>query len=250
MGNKSSFIVRNLSALVFLLVYLVMVVIHLISDSFILEDQLYLIIYLFPFVFIGLALDYLLRQNSTMKTAYQIFIKLLPLGVFLMIILSSLEIFDSSDTPAAFDNFFWIFISLPFFLTSYQKDKARPRLLHSLIGTGAVTAIYIYLTTQTEALDRKYGAILIIISYFLLLYTASGIERLPYVGLILGCLNAVILLLLRYYPITQDAISGGWDIDIANKIDMLLVFTSVFSILVRVYEEYITRKNEVQSSEQ
>lgn len=234
---------RNLSALVFLLIYLIVVVIHLVSDSFILENQISLIIYLAPFVLIGLSLDYILRRNNTMNTAYRIVIKLLPLGVFLMILLSSLELFDSPDMPAAFENLFWIFICLPFFLASYQKDDVRRKLLHSLIGTGAIAAIYMFLTTQTDALDKKYGAVLIIISYFLLLYTASGIKRLQYIGLFIGCLNAVILLLLRYIPITQNAVSGGWDIDIASKLDMLLIFTCVFCILVRIYEAYITRKS-------
>lgn len=235
--------------MVFFFIYLIMVAIHLISDSFIAENQISLIIYLSPFVLIGLSLDYILLRNNTMSTAYRIVIKLLPLGVFLMLILSSLELFDSPDMPAAFENLFWIFISLPFFLTSYQKDDIRRRLLNSMIGTGAVTAIYMFLTTQTDALDKKYGAVLIIISYFLLLYTASGIKRLQYIGLCIGCLNALILLLLRYFPPSRNVEAGKWDIDIASRLDMLLIFTCVFCVLVRIYEAYITGKNKSKSAD-
>jgi hypothetical protein len=99
-----------------------------------------------------------------------------------------------------------------------------------------------FLTTQTKMLNKNYGATIIIVSYFFMLYVASGINRLSYIGILLGTLNAAVMIMLRYFPLTALSRTYGWDIDIANKVEMLLLFTFIFCILVRIYEVILAKK--------
>lgn len=248
MVKISEKVLRNLSTIMFIMIYVAMVIIHLVSDSFILSDQFFLILLMLPFLFIGLSLDYILRHNKVMKTWYRVIIQLLPLGIFIMIFISSTMYYGEGNIYTVFDYLFWFFISLPFFLASYQKDALRQRILHSLIGAGAILVIYMYLSTQTKLLDKNYGAMLIVVSYFCMLYAASGVKRFPYIGLALGILNAVAMLFFRYVPFTQAAKMYGWEYDINGKIDMIIIFSFVICILVRIYEVRITKDMEISSS--
>jgi hypothetical protein len=165
----------------------------------------------------------------------------MPLGIFIMMFVSTIFLYAAEVTLTAFNYLFWLFISLPFFMASYQKDGSRPRILHSLIGTGAIAVAYMFLTTQTDTLNKSYGAIIILASDFFMLYVASGINRLRYIGLGLGVLNAVMMILLRYFPISIPAKTYGWDYDISNKIELLMISTFLFCILVRLYEVRISK---------
>jgi hypothetical protein len=181
-----------------------------------------------------------------MKTLKRIIIQLMPLGVFLMMFISTILLYYEENLVAAFNYLIWFFISLPFFMASYQKEDVRPRLLRSLIGTGAVVVAYMFLTTQTDMLNKSFGAMVIIISYFFMLYVASGIKKLPNIGLAAGLINAIVYILMRYYPSTELAKTYGWDFDISNKVELLIIFTFIFCILVRIYEVVLAKKQETK----
>lgn len=236
MNGKAAFLPGNLSAISLLLVYVVMVVNHLIGASFDPADQLGLFFIMLPFILTGMALDFILRRNKTMTAGVHIAVRLLPLGIFLMQLAGTVMMYLDMTSPDIFNYLIWLFLALPFFIASYEREGQRQRSIRSLIGTGAVIIAYVYLTTQTDVLDRNYGALVYFMSFFLMLYTASGIKKAPYLGTAVGILTAVALLLLRYFPVTAGAREYGWDYDIFGKAETLIILTFVLCILIRLYE--------------
>ena len=242
MNKKASFLLNNLSTLALFIVYISLVVIHLINDGFIMVNQLGLMITMLPFLLIGIALDYLLKNNPIIMRGLRIFAQLLPLGIFLMQMVTTVIFYLNVNSYDVFDYLIWVFLSLPFFITSYEKEGMRPRVIRTLYGTGAVAVVYIFLLTQTKELTYGIGELIYFISYFLILFIVSGNRKLPYIGTIIGILNAAALLLMRYFPITSNAKEYGWDHDIAFFMELLVLTTLVLCIIIRILEEVFHKK--------
>ncbi|HWT75736.1 MAG TPA: hypothetical protein VN258_13605 [Mobilitalea sp.] len=238
MKKISSFILRNLSVTIFIVVYFGLVVMHLLSDQFILENQLSLILTMLPFIIYGIALDYLIRKNRALNTWIRIIAQLLPLGIFIMQIVSTVYLYLGKESYDIFKYLIWLFLVAPVFITSYTKDGMRSRIINTAIGTGAFIVVYVFLTTQTKELSSGYGAMIYFITYFMMLYTAGGIKKIPYLGTVLGVLNALLLLIHRYVPITSDARTYGWEYDISFLIEMFIVITFIICIVIRLVEEF------------
>lgn len=245
MDKKAAFLPRNLSAVSFVFIYIAMVINHLIDDSFNLTDQLSLIIVMLPFFLIGMALDFILRQNKTLTVWVRVVVQLLPLGIFLIQLLSTISLYLGLTSLDLFNYLIWLFIALPFFMASFEKDGLRLRMIRALIGTGSIAIAYIILTAQTDVLNKNYGATVYFISYFFMIFAASGIRQFPYFGVLLGILNAAALLVFRYFPITAGAKEYGWDYDIFGKVETLIMVTFTLCILGRLYEAIQAKKNSV-----
>ena len=242
MNKKASFLFNNLSAIALALVYLCLVVMHLIIDGFILVNQLGLIMTMIPFLLIGIALDYLLKGNPQLTRGVRIFAQLLPLGVFLMQIITTVFLYLDRDSYEVFDYLIWIFLSLPFFISSYEKDGMRPRVIKTIYGTGAVVIVYVFLLTQTKELTYGISEFIYFVFYFLILFIVSGNRKFPYIGTVIGILNAAALLLMRYLPFTENAKYFGWDYDIAFLMELLVLSTLILCIIIRILEEVYRKK--------
>jgi hypothetical protein len=96
--------------------------------------------------------------------------------------------------------------------------------------------MYLFLSTQTADLNKDIIPALYLIIFFCIIYTASGIKKAPYLGMILGILNALSLLSLRYYPITPKVKSFGWSYNINAKIEILIIIFLLLSIMIRLIE--------------
>ncbi|MHB8131136.1 MAG: hypothetical protein ACYDEX_19320 [Mobilitalea sp.] len=238
MNKKSLVIQRNFSTITLIAIYLIMVVTHLFYDSFVLEDQLILIITMLPFIMIGLILDFILRRNLALNKSIRIVAQLLPSGIFGMQLISTFLIYAEKEPSDLFNYLIWLFLALPFFIASYNKEGHKHKMISSLIGAGLIAVVYLFLTTQTDLLNEGSGAIIYFTSYFLMLYAASGIRKLPYLGIVLGVLNTVALLWLRYMPVTEDAINHGWDYDIFTNVELLIMGTLLLCILIRFLEVF------------
>ncbi len=238
MNKFSAFAINNLSAFTLFILYLITVILHITSDGPDITDQLGLITIYLPFLLLGIALDYILRHNSTLERWLRIIVALLPLGIFLTQLISMILLTLGKETYDIFNYLIWLFIAAPFFIASYEKNIPRQRILRAGIATGAIVIAYLFLSTQTRELNSGYGSMIYYISYFMMLYTASGIKKLPwpYLGMVLGILNAAFLLLLRYVPMTGDARDYGWDYSIFGSVEMSIIITFVICIIVRVIE--------------
>jgi hypothetical protein len=235
MNKKLLFIQRNLSAFSFVIIYIILVAIHLFSDSFILANQIGLIITFLPFVAIGGVLDFILRRNTTLDKGFKIFAQLLPAGVFaLQAVTAILDAFGRTSYDI-FRYAIWLFLTAPFFIAGYQKNSHSKKMLYSLIGTGVIVVVYLFLTTKTIELNKGAGALIDFISYFCMLYAASGIRKFPYLGFLLGLLNAGFMLSLYYSPVTLAAQTQGWDYDFNSNMEFMIVITLFVSIMVSLF---------------
>lgn len=240
----------NLSVIAFTIIYLVIAIIHLIFNNYNLTehltDQLSLLLVMLPFLLIGLALDYILGKNQTMEQWIVVITKLLPAGVFVIQVISSIYLLLDKAPTTLFNQLIWLFLALPFFIVSYDKETFRQRLRPSLIGTIVLAVVYLFLTMQTKELDGGTGAVILLASYFCLLYASSGIKKLPYLGMLLGILNALLLLVFRYIPLTEGARLYGWDYDILRNFECLIIATLVFSVVIRSCEAAKLRSQSIQ----
>lgn len=232
MNKKSEIILRNLSLFTFLAIYVVLAVTLLFLEAFVAETQYYVITTLLPFFLLGLILDYVVSRNKVLLKGYKIFTQLLPAGIFLLYGLSQLLRLAGRPHSAAFNYLIWLFIAAPFFIAGYQKEGNRSKILFSILGTGLMAASYLYLTTKTRQLDGGSGFVVYMICYFMMFYAASGLPRLAYLGVVFGFMNAVVLLLLWKYPVTQTARLYGWDYDISYNFELLMLTTFILCILV------------------
>lgn len=246
MKKSSAFLHRNLSIVLLVMTYLLMVVIHIISDSFLLKEQGELLLTMLPFFAVGSIIDYILARRQDVDKSLKVFAKLCPAFIFLMQGITSAYIILEQKPPELFDYLIWLILALPFFIASYDKKEHKHKLIYSGIGTGLVVLTYLFLTTQTDELNEGYGAVIYFITYFLLLYTASGNVKLPYLGMVLGLINAAAYLWLRYQPITEAARLHGWDYELYIMVDLLILITLCISILLRLLEEVLVRKRAIE----
>lgn len=236
MNKALKIILNNLSGIAMFIVYLTMVIIHLAYDSFIAANQYELLVTMLPFILYGLILDYILRSNNDLGMGLKTFSRLLPIGIFVMQLITSILTAAGKETFEVFYYLIWIFLSLPFAIGSYQKVGFRKRFIFSLIGTALILAAYVYLTTQTDALDGRYGAIVYFMTYLMMIYSTSGIRKIPFLGIIIGALNAMAMILYRFFPNTAAAKYYGWDYDIFGSIEMLILVTLMASVMIRMIE--------------
>lgn len=201
-------------------------------ESFQWETQWNVFSTLVPFFILGAILDYITDKNNDLTTGYKIFSQLMPTGIFLLLGISL--IFEIIDRPPvkSFEYLIWVFVALPFFITSYFRDNYRRRMFSSLFGTGLIGAVYLYLTTLTNELDGEKGLIVYLICIFLMFYAASGYKKLFFIGIVLGLIDASIIIFLWKNPITKKARLYGWDFDIAFKFELLLLATFALCILI------------------
>lgn len=247
MKDKPKFLQRNLSAAILLAIYIVFVIIHLISEGFLLELQFDLMLTLIPFILVGAILDLLLSRNDTLIKGFKTLAQLFPAGILAMFFIS---IYFTSDNNkfVMFKYLVWLFLSLPFFIASYKKETHRTKLKFALIGTVLFAAIYLYLTTKTNELNESYGAIIYFVSYFSMLYAASGIHKLPYLGTILGAVNAALLYFFMINPVTENASIYGWDSDIVMLLEGMIMLTFVICLIIQIISVFL-KKNVEESKE-
>lgn len=243
MNKKSKIIQRNMSLFTIAAIYLIVAIILLFLESFQLDTQLNVITTLAPFFLVGAILDYIVSRNTGLSTMYKIIVQLLPAGIFILFGLSVLLDIAGRNPVDAFNYIVWIFIALPFFISSNFKDNYKKRLLFSLIGTGLVGAIYLHLTTITDELNEENGLMVYLICFFLMFYAASVFKNLSYMGAILGALDAAILIFLWKNPITENAKIHGWDYDIAFNFETMIFLTFILCILICLLNVIIKEKS-------
>lgn len=230
--QKSSFIMKHLSALAFITIYVVYAVYHVIADTFLLTDQLGLLFVMLPFILIGLALDYILSNNQELEQWIKVIAKLLPLGVFVMQIISTIYLYQEEEL-SIFNYMIWLFVAAPFFIASYTRENVQRRVYLSGIGTGAFLVVYLFLATQTDAIDSGYGSIAYFAAYFMIMFAVTGRKRFPYLTVVISVINAVVLLFRRYVPTTRDTKLYGWDYNLNAVIELLIIIT--FSLCISFY---------------
>lgn len=232
MNKRSGTVRRNLSLFTFIAIYLVIAIVLLFLESFQWETQLNVITTLIPFFLLGVILDFIVSRNHDLQKGYLIFAQLLPTGIFLLFGISVIVDIIGQPSIDAFNYIIWIFIAIPFFMTSYFRDNYRKRMLTSLIGTGLVGAVYMQLTTKTDALDESSGLIVYLVCIFLMFYAASRLKKMFFIGLVLGAIDAIILIFLWKNPVTDMSRLHGWDYDIAFQFELLLLTNFIICIMI------------------
>jgi len=250
MSKNYGFVSRNLSIIAFAVTYIVTVSIHISSDSFIAGNQLGLFLIFVPFFLMGAALDYIVKNNESLNSFLGALARLLPLGIILMGMHKNLLI-NSEKAIVYYYNYYigfivWMLIALPLFFASFNRQLFRQKTIRSLTGTAAFGIIYLYLATKTGALDKGAGFVIILLSYFFIFYSISGIKGLNYAAPILGIINAITLLVFYKFPGEADRFR--WDSNINIKIDILMLLTFIACIIIRVYATFMARKNQTQAS--
>lgn len=247
MKDKSNFLQRNLSAAILIGIYIIFVITHLISEGFLMELQVDLLLTLVPFILLGTILDFVISRNHMLQKGFKTLAQLFPAGIFAMFLISIY--FTSEDNKfSIFKYFVWLFLTLPFFIASYKKETHKQKLKFAFIGTALVAILYLYLTTKTNELDESYGAIIYFVSYFSMLYAASGIHKLPYLGTILGAINAGLLYFFMINPVTQNASIYGWDADIVVEFEAMIIITFVICVIIQIIS-VILKNNAVENKE-
>lgn len=232
MKKKSTFILRNLSAFIFITIYLVLFLIFIFLEGFIPEVQLDMLLTIAPFILLGAILDYIASKNNVLSKDYKIIAQFLPAGVFILYGLTKILELAGREPIDLFNYLIFLFISVPFLIISYNKAGHKNKMIYSLIGTGLVAASYLYLTTITKELNEGTGLVIYLISYFAMFYAASSLRKMPYLSIILGAANASILLLIYKFPVTATAKTYGWDYDIAQNFEILMIEFLILSILI------------------
>lgn len=230
MNKKTKTILRNMSLFTFIAIYFIIAITLVFLESFQLETQLNVITTLVPFFLIGAILDFIVSKNNKLTSLYKIIVQLLPAGIFVLFGISVIYNVSGRTPLDAFNYLVWLFIALPFFISSDFKENHKMRLIFSLVGTGLVGAVYLYLTTLTNELNHGNGLMVYLIYFFLLYYAASGFKNLSYIGTILGAIDASILVYLWKNPVTENAKIYGWDYDIAFNFELIMLFTLIICI--------------------
>lgn len=232
MNKISAFVLRYLSTLVFIAIYLVLFIFHMFLEGFVPEIQLDMLLTMVPLILLGVILDYIVNRNNVLSNGYKLFTQILPAGVFVLIGLSSIFEIAGREKVDLFNYLVYLFLTVPFFIVSYNKTGHKNKMIFSLIGTGLVAAAYLYLTTLTAELNEGTGLVIYLIAYFSMFYAASGLRKMPYLSIILGAANASILILIYKFPVTDTAKTYGWDYDIAQNFSILMLEFFVLCILI------------------
>lgn len=247
--SKNSFLSRNLSLIAFAVTYIVTVSIHLSSDSFIAENQLALLIIFAPFFLMGAALDYITRNNESLNAFLGTLARLLPIGIIIMGMYKNNHM-DSGNIITYYFNYYvgfvvWLFIALPLFFSSFNRNLLRQKTIRSLTGTAAFGIVYLMLATKTGALNKGAGFVIILLSYFFIFYAISGIngKLLNFSAPLLGIINAILLFVFYQFP-GRDI---SWDSNINIKIDIMILITFIICFIIRVYATFMDRKGKAHT---
>ncbi len=235
MNKKPSLIQRHLSTFSFLVFYILLIIGHLIMDGLVLSIQFEMLITILPFMLIGIILDYVLRHDSNLHQIFKVFAQLIPISLILLIVVSGLfnnTTFNGQSLTDMLNYTYWLFIGLPFFMASYDKQHKKP-LIFSTIGIIVLAIVYFYLTMSTYKLIVGGQAILHFLALFFILYSASTIKKIPFLGLILGGLKGIALLIIRFKPASPSDFFIAWDRNIAVQFEMLTLITFILCILIR-----------------
>lgn len=227
-----SFIPKHLSASIFVAIYLVLIPVYLFLEGFVLETQLNLLILIAPFAVLGIVLDYITESNKAMANKYKLLVRLLPAGVFLLFGINAILKGAGRESSELFSYLMWLFITAPFFIATYSKERHKDRLIYSIIGTALVAAAYLYLTTKSNDLNTGEGLIIYLISYFLAFYAASNLKRLPWLSAVIGAANGVMLVLIYEYPNMDINSMNQPYSDIALSFELLMMEFFILCILV------------------
>lgn len=241
MNRVKSLLQRNLSALIFLVIYLVMAVFFLLLEGFQADSQLNLITVILPCMLLGVVLDFIISRNTVLNSGQKYFTQVLPSGIFIVYFITILFQTIDRSLPDYYNYFFYLFIAGPFMIASYQKQEHRRRMIFSLLGTVAVFALYLYLTTKTENLNKGSGLFIFMISYFMMFYAASMISKLPYLPILLGLINTAILWYLYQNPVSLDGLPHNWDYDYLLFFEYLMLGSFGVCILVRLLAEFVNK---------
>lgn len=245
MNKSESFLLRNLSVMALAFVYICTVLYHISSDSFILGNQLGLLIVFLPFALMGLALDYIVRSNKTLNKVLGILARILPLGIIFMWLGNSIFMNHNENIIVKYYFYYvgyvvWLFLALPFFIAGFSKEGFRNKTILSLSGTAAFAVFYIYLITKSGYPDRGIGFVIILLSYFFMFFAVSGIKMLDLAAPLIGLANAIALFIFYKYPGTESR--NNWDADINLKIDILMLVTFLLCIIIKIYGTYAANK--------
>ncbi|MBH1940076.1 hypothetical protein I5677_04095 [Mobilitalea sibirica] len=235
MSKTFVFIRRNLSALIFLTIYIVLAVVYIFLEGFLPDNQFILLTTMLPLIILGGILDYILSKNSELVKSYKTFAQILPSGFLLLFLISAMIDRIGRNPIEAFEYIYIFFITVPFFIASYHKEGHKERMKFSLTGLAFMVAVYMWLTTQTNYLLENSYVLVYFFSYFMMFYAASCIYKAAYISTILGILNSITLLVLRYFPFTAKATFYGWDRDIFQNFEILMLSTFTLCILLRLF---------------
>lgn len=233
---------RHLSTLIMIIVYLLVAVFHILSDSFQLDSQLSLLTMMLPFILYGVSLDFALSRGTVEDSLYQIIGKILPIGIFIIQIINTVLLYNHNESSELLNVSLWIFLAIPFFMASYSSVNFRTDIIRSLVISGIVMIVYGYLSTQTENLYAGNGIILYYITYVLIFYVITQFKIFPYCDIVLGIVNILVLLSYRFLPLTQDTKLHGWDYNILLYFEILLVLTLVLAIILRILSIVLSKK--------
>lgn len=242
MDKKSGLVRRNLSLFTFIAVYLVIAIVLVFLESFQWETQWNVITTLIPFFLLAIILDFIVSRNHDLQMGYLIFAQLLPTGIFLLFGISVMLTIIQRPPIESFNYIIWLFIAIPFFITSNFRDNYRRRMLSSLIGAGLVGAVYIQLTTMTDELDEGNGLLIYLICIFLIFYAASGLKKLFYINIILGFIDGLILIFLWKNPITNMSKLDGLDYNIAFQFELLMLANFIICIIICLMDALLREK--------
>ena len=247
MKKKSAFIQRYLSTLTFVALYLFIFINHLIVDGFDISIQIDMFLLVLPFLFVAIILDYILAHDSSLHEAFRIVAQIIPFSLIALIMLSGFLTLISNNPSSLSDvlNYtYMLFIAVPFFMASYNK-KNKKALIFSILGTVIFAAIYMYLTTGTYKLATGGQAFIYFIAYFFILYSASIIDKLPFIGLVIGGLAGIALLIMRFKPGSMSMFSHTWDMDIAMNFEKLTLIIFIVCILIRFIGAIVNKRQNV-----
>lgn len=241
MNKKAGAVRRNLSLFTFVAIYFVIAIILIFLESFQIETQWNVLTTFIPFFLMGAILDFIVNKDFSLEMGYKIFAQMLPAGIFLLYGVSLILSIAGRPQIEAFNYLIWIFIAVPFFITSNLKENYRKRMLASIIGTGLFGAVYIHLSTMTYELNTDNGLIVYLICIFLMFYAASRIKNMFFISLILGFIDAAILIFLWKNPITEASKLHGWNYDIAFQFELLLLANFIICIIICLLATLISK---------
>jgi hypothetical protein len=236
---------RNLTALLFLAIYLVMVAVFLFLESFNSESQLNLLSIMLPCILLGIILDFIISRNSVLTKGQKLFTQLLPTGVFVIYLIILIFQLSGHSYPEVYNYLYYLFITAPFAIVSYRKEGHKSRMIFSLLGTAVVFAFYLYLTTLTTELDKSSGLLIFLVSYFMMFYSASTLRRLPYLSTILGVLVTAFLWYIYRNPITPESKIYGWDYDYLLIFEYTMMIIFIVCIVIRLLATKVNDSEEL-----
>lgn len=219
---KRKWILSHLSLFTVIITYLILIVEHLVMDGFVFNNQLDVITVMIPVAVLGLVYDFILN-NCNLKNSYKVFGKLCILFIFFIRIAVNLQD-ELGDQPLeALEYIHYLLFTIPFFIATYHKETHRRKLIFTLIGITAIGFTYLYLANQTEALNLSAGAIIYLASYTLMIYSAGEFDKLPFIGAIISCANAIVLLYLRFLCFSERVLSKGWDDNFSFYFEIIMI---------------------------